>query len=173
MLERHAQSAPGAVQRIEVRARRHVEFLDVSYAIEGDLERLALPAAGSSRAADRLWEHTCGELFIARKGEPGYQEFNFSPTGEWAHYAFSDYRKPTLAMNPAAPQITVRREANRLVLDARAPLRGDGAIMVAISAVVEERDDGVLSYWALRHPPGKPDFHHRDAFAMELDEVRH
>jgi hypothetical protein len=30
-----------------------------------------------------------------------------------------------------------------------------------------------LSYWALRHAAGKPDFHHRDAFAMPLDEARH
>jgi hypothetical protein len=33
---------------------------------------------------------------------------------------------------------------------------------------VIEAADGSLSYWALRHPPGKPDFHHRDAFALEL-----
>jgi hypothetical protein len=38
---------------------------------------------------------------------------------------------------------------------------------------VIEEIDGALSYWALRHAPGKPDFHHRDAFALELDEVRH
>jgi hypothetical protein len=33
--------------------------------------------------------------------------------------------------------------------------------------VVEEKD-GLLSYWALNHPPGKPDFHHPDAFVLEL-----
>jgi hypothetical protein len=36
-----------------------------------------------------------------------------------------------------------------------------------VSAVVETLD-GALSYWALRHPPGKPDFHHADSFALEL-----
>ena len=55
--------------------------------------------------------------------------------------------------------------------EARAPLNMDSAIEVGLSAVIEEQG-GVLSYWALRHPPGKPDFHHRDSFAMELDEVR-
>jgi hypothetical protein len=27
---------------------------------------------------------------------------------------------------------------------------------------------GEFSYWALAHPPGKPDFHHSDCFAHEL-----
>jgi hypothetical protein len=31
--------------------------------------------------------------------------------------------------------------------------------------------DGILSYWALRHPAGKPDFHHTDAFALQLDKL--
>jgi hypothetical protein len=38
---------------------------------------------------------------------------------------------------------------------------------MGLSAVIEERD-GMLSYWALRHAPGKPDFHRRDGFALEL-----
>jgi len=33
--------------------------------------------------------------------------------------------------------------------------------------VIEEKD-GAKSYWALAHPPGAPDFHHRDCFAIEL-----
>jgi hypothetical protein len=40
-------------------------------------------------------------------------------------------------------------------------------LTLALSAVIED-EDGVLSYWALKHPAGKPDFHHRDAFALEL-----
>ena len=35
------------------------------------------------------------------------------------------------------------------------------------AAVIEE-DGGPLSYWALQHPPGNPDFHHPDGFALEL-----
>jgi len=46
------------------------------------------------------------------------------------------------------------------------PLR-PGAMRLALSAVIEE-ERGRLSYWALRHPPGKPDFHHPDAFALAL-----
>ena len=35
-------------------------------------------------------------------------------------------------------------------------------------SVVEEAD-GRHSYWSLRHPPGRPDFHHPDGFALALD----
>jgi hypothetical protein len=36
-----------------------------------------------------------------------------------------------------------------------------------LAAVIEDENGG-LSYWALRHPPGKPDFHHPNAFAMTI-----
>jgi len=38
---------------------------------------------------------------------------------------------------------------------------------LGLSAVIEEID-GTKSYWALAHPPGKPDFHHPDCFALTL-----
>jgi hypothetical protein len=34
---------------------------------------------------------------------------------------------------------------------------------------VIEDADGSLSYWALAHPPGRPDFHHTEAFALDLE----
>jgi hypothetical protein len=33
---------------------------------------------------------------------------------------------------------------------------------------VLEENDGGKSYWALAHSPAKPDFHHTDCFALEL-----
>jgi hypothetical protein len=38
---------------------------------------------------------------------------------------------------------------------------------LGLSAVIEEAN-GRKSYWALAHPPGKPDFHHSDCFVLEL-----
>ena len=46
-------------------------------------------------------------------------------------------------------------------------LGGPGEWLAAITAVIEEAD-GTKSYWALRHPAGKPDFHHPDCLALEL-----
>jgi hypothetical protein len=37
-----------------------------------------------------------------------------------------------------------------------------------LSAVVEDRAR-VLSYWALKHPAEKPDFHHPDGRVIALD----
>ena len=46
-------------------------------------------------------------------------------------------------------------------------LQNKTAWLGAVSAVIEETD-GTRSFWSLAHPPGKPDFHHRDSFALEL-----
>ncbi|MFC7497623.1 hypothetical protein ACFQRC_00110 [Enterovirga sp. GCM10030262] len=42
---------------------------------------------------------------------------------------------------------------------------------LGLSAVIEETN-GRKSYWALAHPPGDPDFHHEDCFALELAAAR-
>ena len=63
--------------------------LALAYSIEGDLKRLRVPRPRAPRIAHGLWQHTCCECFIARTGEPGYQEFNLAPSGERAAYRFS------------------------------------------------------------------------------------
>jgi hypothetical protein len=159
-------------------ARTADGILAVHYSLEGDLTRLRVPHPRAARIAERLWQHTCCEIFVARKGAPGYHEFNLGPSGEWAVYAFARYRNGRiLADEQLNPGVAVRNTADRLELDARVRL-GDlssmhlsAGLSLALSAVVED-DSGKLSYWALRHPPGKPDFHHPDAFALEFDEVR-
>jgi hypothetical protein len=47
-------------------------------------------------------------------------------------------------------------------------LRGDVPWRMGISAVIEEKN-GNISYWALAHPKGKPDFHHRDCFTLQIE----
>jgi hypothetical protein len=42
------------------------------------------------------------------------------------------------------------------------------ALSSPIAAVVEDVT-GACSYWALHHPPGAPDFHHRDAFVLRVE----
>jgi hypothetical protein len=46
-------------------------------------------------------------------------------------------------------------------------LPADAPWRLGLSAVIEDRS-GQKSYWALAHPPGRPDFHHEDCFALEL-----
>jgi len=164
----------GVTARLE-RAGR--EDLRITYLLEGDLARLRIPALARPRTGEKLWQHTCFEIFIAQR-MPSYHELNFSPSREWAAYAFSQYRNgASLADDSLDPQIAVRTRADGLELEATAHLQRlsprlvGGKLSLGFSAVIEDAE-GALSYWALRHPPGKPDFHHPEAFALELDEVR-
>ena len=53
---------------------------------------LIWPDYESIRRADNLWLSTCFELFLAGESQPGYTEFNVSPSGAWNCYRFDDYR---------------------------------------------------------------------------------
>jgi hypothetical protein len=144
--------------------------LTLAFALEGDLSGLRIPGPRPSRRVDGLWRHTCFEAFVMGEEGPGYREFNFSTSGEWAVYAFRGYRDGRGLEVQPAPGGVVRRSGDRLELDAeiRPEYLPPGRLLrLGLSAVVEDAD-GVLSYWALRHPPGKPDFHHADAFASQL-----
>jgi hypothetical protein len=165
-LERHPDSPCAALRGIEAAVSRGAGGeLEVAYVLEGEIDRLRIPPRRAARAAERLWQHTCCELFVARDGAPGYREFNFSPSGEWAAYAFARYREGGPLSVPD-PRIAVKRRAGRLELTAT--IEASSPCRIGLSAVIEEQN-GILSYWALKHPPGKPDFHHRDAFALTLE----
>lgn len=181
----HRDSPGAGVRRLTARAETaEPGSLLLRYVLEADLERVRLPppVPGAGRA-DRLWTHTCFEAFIGRPGSPRYLELNFSPAGEWAAYRFESYRQGMApAPLPQPPRLAVRCSGERLELEAEVDLRGrvpppdgaargprggSGGLRVALSAVVEHRDGG-LSYWALRHPAGRPDFHHPDSFTLEI-----
>lgn len=172
----HPETYTRAVQEIEVRVgRTQGNALAFTYAITGDAMRLRIPLPRQPRRADRLWQHTCFEAFVSVKGKTEYYEFNFAPSGQWAAYSFQRYRVGTpLEADKLAPRIAVRNTANRLDLDAIVRLDHLPAIpphaclQLALCAVIED-ENGMLSYWALKHPLGKPDFHHPDAFALDFE----
>jgi hypothetical protein len=177
----HPGSSPGPVRAIRVLVERSAAgSLVARFSIAAAIERLRLPAPTAASFADGLWRHTCCELFLARESEVrgdtrqafAYHELNFSPSGEWAGYAFSSYRELAAAVDRAlAPRVTVRRTPDGLELRAELSLDRLAVELVAaplrlgVSAVVEDQAGG-LSYWALRHPTDKPDFHHRDSFEL-------
>jgi hypothetical protein len=169
-LERHPAAPCAALRGITVTIGITANGVQAVYVFNGDIERLRIPPPRAPRFADQLWRHTCCELFVARPGAPGYREFNFSPSGEWAAYAFQGYRDGMRRLD-VSPQVRQRRDAGRLELTATIPSE-DEKLRIGVSAVVED-ESGALSYWALRHAGDKPDFHHPDAFALELDEARY
>ena len=170
----HPQSPSQSIREIDVvRGVSKTGSLMLTFSLLGDISGLRIPDSHSPRRADHLWQHTCFEVFVMSGEGPEYREFNFSPSGEWAVCVFHSYRNGGVLENAHSPGIVVRKAMDRLELGAeisRDLLPQGRPMRLGLSAVVEDVD-GILSYWALRHPSGKPDFHHTDAFALQLDKL--
>lgn len=174
----HPLTPTDIVSSVEVRLRaKRAGAIALSFTLEADLARLRIPSITDAHCAERLWEHTCFEVFVTVNDSSAYCEFNFSPSGEWAAYVFRRYRDgEPLMQTGMSPEIYVHRAGNKLELNAllcleRLPsfeLRSRPRL--ALAAVIED-ERGVLSYWALRHPSDKPDFHHPDAFALTIEPL--
>ena len=154
------------------------DLLVLYYRISGDIDRLKLPAQAASKFEDELWRHTCLEAFIALPDSDVYFEFNFSPSSQWAVYRFDGYRQGMTPLHPEPPpRVMFRRRDGELEadidihLDAIPGLTAEEIkgreLRLALAAVMES-EQGRMSYWALAHAPGKPDFHHRDGFVLSL-----
>ena len=171
----HSSARSETVRAVEVRIRRSASAeLQMTFRLDGDIRRTRVPPPVVPRIATQLWRHTCFEAFIAVEGQPAYHEFNFAPSGEWAVYAFSGYRNGgPLANEMMRPHIAVRSTDSRLELDALVRLDSLSAnhprasLRIGLSAVIEASDG--LSYWALRHPADKPDFHDAAGFSLLLE----
>ena len=146
-------------------ARTRQGQLALRYRIEGELGRLRIPPPRAPAPGERLWQHLCCEAFVAPAPVRAYREFNFSPSGEWGAFEFHGYREGG-PLSVSDPGIAVRKDAQALELSASIEVEAT-KLCVALCVVIEELD-GKLSYWALRHPAPRPDFHHPDGFALEL-----
>lgn len=94
ILRPHPTAPPHAVTSVTCSATwRNSRDWVFSFIVSRPPEALRLPEAAMPARADGLWRKTCFEVFLRRPGETAYQEFNFSPSGEWAAYSFDDYRK--------------------------------------------------------------------------------
>ena len=170
VLRLHPDSRCDAASRIEVDvARPHPSGLLLTYFVSGNISELRLPPVVASTRADELWRHTCFEAFVRPAAGPGYYEFNFAPSTQWAAYGFDSYRSGMRAATKiGAPRIEVRLGDEDCTLQAALELdRLSPSLRLGLSAVLEETN-GRKSYWALAHPPGKADFHHSDCFTLEL-----
>jgi hypothetical protein len=145
--------------------------LRLRYLLEGEVARLAIPSVAAPQRTDELWRHTCFEAFLRPEPGEAYAELNFSPSTQWAAYAFTGYREGMAPAKIAAPGIDVAQTADALDLAVLLNLAGlnlrPGPCRLALSAVIEDAT-GAKSYWALAHAPGRPDFHHRSSFACQL-----
>ena len=178
VLQPHPETSHPAVESIEsTLCWTPSRVLTVTYTLGGVVDQLRIPAYRSARRLDDLWRHTCFELFVGAKNDAEYYEFNFSPSGEWAAYGFRDYRDGgPFNSDGIEPKIAVQRDARTLELNAVVRLdclpgiHSGISLSLGLSAVIEDCN-GSLSYWALKHPPGKPDFHHSDNFTLQIERA--
>lgn len=166
----HPAFACDALRGLSVEVeRREPGRLLLRYRLTGITDRLVLPPASCART-DGLWKHTCLEAFVQGAGDAGYRELNLSPGGAWAAYRFNGYRAGMADADIGPPDIRPTALGDH-GLDMLAiwdlDLPPDRPWRIGVAAVIEEAGGG-LSYWALAHPPSKPDFHHADGFALDL-----
>jgi len=140
--------------------------LEIVFTLHAELAALELPQPCPPARTDGLWRHTCFEMFLRRAGEDEYREYNFSPSGAWAAYQFTSYRSGMTGSLHAPVEAHWHSGADLLELGVVLECP-NGALRLGCSAVIEGKG-GALSYWALIHPSENPDFHHADAFNVEL-----
>ena len=166
-LQCHPATPCAAVQALTVRVEPQPDGgWRLGFTLAGEMARLRIPAPAARPAAtDGLWRHTCLEAFVGEPHSTRYHEFNFSPSGDWAAYAFTAERQRAPDALPA-PRIACTHDARSLRLDAWLPVKY-GGWQLGLAAVVETAD-GSLSYYALAHPREIPDFHQRAGWTTDL-----
>ncbi len=168
----HPQSDPGGITAVDARLACVPDgTLDIVYRVSGQVDLVEIPTPENPDRTDGLWKNTCFELFIGCLNETFYLEYNFAPSGRWAAYEFGGYRAGASDAAASDPVIQTECHESLFVLSASVVLP-DGwrtsDLLAGISAVIVSKS-GDISYWAVAHPPGKPDFHHRHCFALQLE----
>ena len=143
--------------------------LCLTYVLTADPDGVRWPIPAPAARCDELWRHTCLEAFVGVQGEAGYREFNFSPSGAWAAYRFDAYRQGMAELPMPAPEIVwqTQGEGSRITVRLPPGALPAGKLLLGACAVIEAVDGG-LSFWALRHAAGRPDFHQPYIRQLEL-----
>ncbi len=170
-----------AVGAVTVHVSATPKVLGLSYELRSHVT-IKIPSLQAERASrrDELWLHTCCELFARDPENPGpYLEFNVSPSGDWACYAFDGVLRgmrsvpwPDSIDPPQVKSTMAQTESDpfrhRLVVDLAIPRPALGARSQLFPTVVLETMAGT-SFWAIWHPIDRPLFHHPDNFLRALE----
>lgn len=136
-------------------------LLKVCWNLRGPLDELILPTRSSSPARlEGLWEKTCFEVFYKKRGSSQYEEWNFSSSGDWAHFSFFAPRQRS------SESIEVDH-STRFMLNTNLECQLEASIGLNISPMdlefnlscVLEHSTRAKSYWATKHGSARPDFH--------------
>ena len=170
----HPDHPPLAVGQVEARIiGADANWLRVRWRIEGS-QQLVVPAFAGKGRTDQLWQTTCFELYLKPLEGEAYCELNLSPSERWNAYDFDSYRAGMRERPfPREPECTIRQGSSFAIFDAAIPVAGlpSSDCAMGLCAILEEQG-GTISYWALAHQEGKPDFHAPACFAAELPAPR-
>jgi hypothetical protein len=164
------------IPSIEITAKvaRQNNLLSVHYSVQGEIDDILLPVQSDfpSRKHD-LWKATCFEFFIALKNQPGYWEFNLSPSSNWNVYAMDAYRQVNMREEIAFQQLPFQfRKTNaelslEILVDLSSIVGPEQDIQLGVTAIIQTEDE-IETYWALAHPSAQADFHLMESFVIEL-----
>jgi hypothetical protein len=168
----HVQTLADCIERIGATITLGTSGeVTLTYRVSAEIAALVIPARSTPRRIDGIWKSTCFELFIGNFEDQSYLEYNFAPSLQWAAYQFAGYRSDMAELETGAPNIRVEQDTDILMLLVTLQLPDAWrarSLRAGISAVIAQKN-GDISYWAAAHPPGKPDFHHKDCFAVQLE----
>jgi hypothetical protein len=159
--------------RINGFLQRDRDLLSVRYDFMADRNVLKWEMPTTDSRQDELWQTTCAELFLKIPTNKAYWEFNFSPSGAWNAYSFTDYRtdrKPELNIDSVNIKNSIESDTHRCLV-VEFSLTGlnlaDQTLQCGITAVAELSDHEKF-YYALTHSSEKPDFHLADSFTLNI-----
>ncbi len=163
----HPDGAKSAIDELDVQIFGvGTDCFHIRYLMTGRVNDVRWPDSAEPTRTDGLWRNTCFEAFLKGHGREAYREYNFSPSGAWAAYHFDTYRTNMADLDAITPDIWVDAGADWIGVEVK--LIADPTLAhVNLTAVLEERD-GALTYWALAHPEGPPDFHDPACFVLEI-----
>jgi hypothetical protein len=108
---------------------------NIGFTVEADVDRLVLPEPVIPERRDELWRTTCFELFLREPATGAYLEFNMSPSGNWAAYAFDGYRQGMRNLEVAPISIT-SSDPRQFALGMRARLLDIGLSEAEVDAML-------------------------------------
>ena len=144
---------------LEVSIEGQQSFLLFKYVLDGG-DEVSWPEELSGLRKHRLWEETCFEVFFETENGR-YVEVNVTPNHDWNVYEFESYRgKASTWELDLLPLVTTKAIGKQKILEFRLEkkLLPEKILRTGLSVILKEKS-GVLSYWAIRHLPEKPDFH--------------
>ena len=132
--------------------------LNGSFLLKGPMHKVRIPDKTPTPSfTDFLWKQTCFELFIRHKNGT-YLEWNFSPSGHWACYEFSSYRKKKTKRDNIHPVIQTHGDGEQFSLEVSlSKVANPRDYQYGLSAVIITEEGS--EFFAIDHFGQQPDFH--------------